>query len=146
MDAPFDRARASFPTRVVPTARILDLLQVTHDPENVLAYQKAMQAGARFPPIAVVHFAGRYIIADGHKRFAAFLALDANEIVVEVWPWRRVVGDLCRPAGRWWRRFWRVTLGSSGGPPAGLETRRFIRDTAVHLARMGRSVWARLRR
>lgn len=145
MDDPFDRARASFPTRVVPTARVLDLLQVTHDPEGVLAYQKAMLAGARFPPIAVVHFAGRYIIADGHKRFSAFLALAADEIVVEVWPWRRVAGDLFRQATRWWRRLWHVTVGSSGGTAAHRETRRFLRDTAVHLGRMVRSVWARLR-
>jgi len=145
MDAPFDCARAAFPTRVVPTARIVDLLQVTHDPENVLAYQKAMQAGELFPPIAVVRFAGRYIIADGHKRFGAFRALERDEIAVEVWPWRRVAGDLGRQAGRFWRRLWHVTVGSSGRRPATGERRRFVRDTAVHLSRMARSVWGRLR-
>jgi hypothetical protein len=145
MDGPFDRARAHFPTRIVPTARILDLLQVTHDPEGVQAYRQAMQAGALFPPIAVVHLAGRYIIADGHKRYSAFLALAAEEIVVEVWPWRRVAGDLFRQATRWWRRLWHVTAGSLGGPAARAEARRFMRDTAVHLGRMARSAWTRLR-
>ncbi len=145
MDGPFDRARASLPTLVVPMARILDLLQVTHDPENVHAYQMAMRAGDVFPPIAVVRFAGRYIITDGHKRFAASRALGVDAIAVEVWSWRRVAADLGRQAGRWWRRLWRVTVESTHGPAARRETQRFIRDTAVHLARVARSLWARLR-
>src|SRR5262245_49152445 len=89
----FDVARAAYPVRVLPPHRVVDLLPVSHAPERIAEYRLAMQRGERFPPIAVVRCGGRYLIADGHKRFSAYRQLTDADIAVEVWTWRRWLRD-----------------------------------------------------
>jgi hypothetical protein len=93
---PFDPSRAELPTRVVRLDDVVDLLEVTHAPEEIERYREEMLDGGRFPPIAVVCLAGRYFVADGHKRLAAYKALDRPDILVEVWTTRRLMRDLRR--------------------------------------------------
>jgi hypothetical protein len=94
----FDAARATSPTALVPVARVLDLLPLSHAPERVEEYRRAMEAGARFPPISVLRLGSTWVIADGHKRFAAFSALGPSAILVEVWGPRRFLADQWRQA------------------------------------------------
>jgi len=89
----FDARLASYPTRVLRLAEVVDPLSVTHAPDVIARYADAMRCGARFPPVSVVCLAGRYFIADGHKRFSACRQLGVAELVVEVWPWRRWLRD-----------------------------------------------------
>jgi hypothetical protein len=97
----FDPALAECPARTLPTANVIDLLHVSHAPDVVAAYRAQMLDGHRFPPIAVIPLAGRFVVADGHKRLAAYRALGRPTILVEVWgagrflrdQWRQVVGN-----------------------------------------------------
>ena len=54
---------------------VLDPLSISHAPERVEAYQEAMRLGSRFPPISIVRIGHRSVVADGHKRFAAYRTL-----------------------------------------------------------------------
>lgn len=94
----FDAALATSPTALVPVARVVDLLPLSHAPERVEEYRRAMQSGARFPPISVLRIGRRWVIADGHKRFAACAGLGPGTIVVEVWGPRRFLADQWRQA------------------------------------------------
>ena len=90
----FNPALAAFPTRRVPIDRVVDLLPVSHAPERIDEYRRAMQRGERFPPIAVVRFAGRFC----RRRTQALQRLPpaaGDEIVVEVWTRRRWLRDQC---------------------------------------------------
>ncbi len=86
----FDPSRAEFPTRVVPTAQLLDLFTTTHAAERIESYRQAMAEGELFPPISVIRIGRRFVIADGHKRFRACQALGAGQVTVELWPLRRL--------------------------------------------------------
>jgi hypothetical protein len=94
----FDAALATSPTALVPVARVLDLLPLSHAPERVEEYRRAMASGARFPPISVLRIGSTWVIADGHKRFAACSGLGAGTIVVEVWGAHRFLADQWRQA------------------------------------------------
>lgn len=89
----FDPSLARFPTRALPVPRVIDLLEATHAPDRVDAYRRRMAAGDRFPPVSVVAIGPWVFLADGHKRLSAYKALGHPSIVVEVWPWRRWVGN-----------------------------------------------------
>lgn len=145
VDRPFDPDLASYRLRELPIDRIVDLLQVTHDPETVMAYREAMRQGAKFPPISVVSFAGRGVVADGHKRLTAYKGLCPDPIVVEVWPWRRLVGHLANQLLRSLRRCLRITARAPWTIEGRAEARRLLRDTAVHWQRTVVSLAARLR-
>lgn len=106
--AVFDPARAELRVRRVPVARVVDLLTVSHAPDRVEAYRAAMLAGERFPPIAVLAFAGRFWIADGHKRWSAYRELGATEVWVEVWTARRWLRDQLRQVAATGRRLGRA--------------------------------------
>lgn len=101
----FDPSLAEHPLRTVRVDDVIDLLHVSHWPERVSEYHHAMQAGHRFPPIAIVYLGGRPFLADGHKRFQAYLRLQRTDIVVQVWPLQRWLADqygqLRRSLSRW---------------------------------------------
>jgi hypothetical protein len=142
-DGPFDPGLAREAVRTLPRKAIVDLLQVSHDPQTVAAYRDAMREGAKFPPISVVRLGGRWIVADGHKRLAAAAGLGGGLIVVEVWPPRRLAADLGRQLLRSVSRLARIVAGLGRVPSARADARRLARDTAVHWGRIARSLWAR---
>ena len=116
----FDPARAELPARRVPVAQVVDLLAASHAPDRVAAYRAAMVAGERFPPIAVLPFAGRFWIADGHKRWTAYRALGAREVWVELWTTRRWLRDQGRQVAGTGRRLSRALTLLVVQPRAGL--------------------------
>jgi hypothetical protein len=137
----FDPALAEYPTRTVPLAAIVDPLAVTHAPECIAAYRDAMRAGNRFPPISVLALGGRYIVVDGHKRFQAYRALPAAEMLVEIWTLRRWLSDqwsqLRRKTGQ------QVSVLVRLRDPAGRrEAAHLAGDTLRHWRRIARSLRA----
>lgn len=141
----FDPQRAQWPTRKVGCDQVIDLLEVAHAPERVEEYRQAMQRGELFPPIAVVRFCGRYLVADGHKRFTAYKSLRSQDLIVEVWPLRRWLSDQRRQFAQGVRRqtvtLLRVALGQRNRAEAG-EITRHVRQ---HWSRILRSLYARFR-
>lgn len=143
----FDPARAALPARRVPVARVVDLLAVPHAPDRVAAYRAAMLAGERFPPISVLPFAGRFWIADGHKRWTAYRALGASEVWVELWTVRRWLRDQGRQVAGTGRRLGRALVLLAVRPREGLTLLaaaplhwwRVARSLAGHLAAAARS-------
>lgn len=133
----FASALATHPTRQVALDAVVDLLAVTHDPATVQAYERAMRRGEQFPPISVVRVPGRLLVADGHKRFAAYRRLGAEEIVVEVWPWRRWWLDQWHQARRHAANVRRAT----GAEPR--EARRLVIATTGHWRRVASSLVTR---
>jgi hypothetical protein len=89
----FDSDQAVFPTRRVPISKVVDLLHVAYNHELIKQYHDAMQRGECFPPISVIHVGNIYLIADGHKRFKAYMQFPFDEITVEVWTLRRWMLD-----------------------------------------------------
>jgi ParB-like nuclease family protein len=141
----FDPALAEFPTQVLALDRVVDLLHISHAPERITAYRQAMLHGARFPPIAVVRVAGRYMIADGHKRFSAYKSLPVTEILVEVWTTRRWLQDQWRQfAGKTAQQV-RTLFRSPIDSTARRQARRLFWDTTGHWARITRSMWRQVR-
>jgi hypothetical protein len=104
----FDAALARGATRRVPVSAVVDPLPVTHAADRVAEFRAAMRAGARFPPIGVLPLAGRWLVADGHKRFAAWRELGHREIDVEVWTLGRWLADQVRQVGGTGRRLGRA--------------------------------------
>jgi hypothetical protein len=145
VDRPFDPSLARYRLRELPIDRIVDLLQVTHDPETVAAYREAMRGGAKFPPISVVPFAGRGIVADGHKRLTAYKGLWPDPIVVEVWPLRRLGRHLANQLLRSLRRCLHIAACAPWTLDGRSEARRLFRDTAVHWQRTIASLAAQFR-
>jgi hypothetical protein len=143
-DECFDPALATAPTRVVPVQAVIDLLHVTHAPERVGEYRRAMQRGERFPPIAVVPLAGRLVVADGHKRLTAYKGLPVREIVVEVWTIRRLLRDQWRQFRTKTAQQWRVLSRGPRDRDARREAVRLVRDTLRHWKRIGVSLSSRL--
>lgn len=143
----FDPALARGPTRVLAVSDVIDMLEVEHAPEHVERYREAMSRGERFPPVAVVRLAGRYFLADGHKRFAAFRRLGGHEsIVVEIWSiprWSRDQwGQLRRKAGLQIDLLRRAVRE----PAARAETRALLGHYGAHWRRIGRSLAEKIRR
>lgn len=100
--AGFDSSLANSPTRTLPVARVIDPLPRSHVPERVEEYRRAMLQGDLFPPVSVIRFAGKFFLADGHKRFAAYRMFAPRHVTVEVWTHRRWV---CDQAGQLVRNF-----------------------------------------
>lgn len=144
----FDPALARGPTRSLPVAAVIDLLEIEHAPEHVERYRAAMARGERFPPIAVVRLAGRYFLADGHKRLSAFrrLGVGGDTICVEVWPWSRWIDDQWRQFRRKAGLQLRLLARATGEPAARAELRALLAHYATHWRRIGRSLAAKARR
>src|SRR5262245_53290499 len=70
--AVFDASLAEYPTRVLRCDEVVDLIPLSHAPDRIAQYRDEMRQGNRFPPISVIRLVGRYLVADGHKRFAAY--------------------------------------------------------------------------
>jgi ABC-type multidrug transport system fused ATPase/permease subunit len=138
---PFDASLARYATRLLPLDRVVDLLTVVHAPERVAEYATAMRAGARFPPVAVVRLAGRFIVADGHKRLAAFRQVGGSEILVEVWPWRRWLRDQWRQAVEHTRKNREIVSLVFTDP---VQAARLARTTVDHWVRVARSLLSHL--
>ena len=136
----FDPARAEFPTRMLPVEAIVDLLPLTHVPERVTAYRDRMQAGDRFPPISVIRLFGRFVIADGHKRYSAYCLLGEPMIVVEVWPLHRWLRDQGRQARHNARKNARI-VATSVSDPGGAG--RLLLTTLLHWRRVASSLLLR---
>ena len=138
----FDPAAARLPTRVVPTGAVIDLLTEPHALEVVASYRKAMLAGARFPPVAVLPLGGRLLLADGHKRFSAYRSLARETITVEVWTVRRWLrdqaGQVARNAGKN-----AEILRRSVRDPRGAAL--LLGTTLAHWRRVARSLLSRAR-
>lgn len=131
--AGFDPALATHQTRRLPLADVVDLLELTHAPDVVAGYRERMAAGDLFPPVAVVRMAGRFLLADGHKRLAAYRGLDVTEIVVEVWPLRRWLRDQAGQASRNAGKNRRILVGLVRGDGTALD---LARGTARHWKRV----------
>lgn len=142
---PFAPEHARYPTRVVATRQVVDLLRVTHDPDRIEEYCEAMRRGARFPPISVLPIAGRFVIADGHRRFQAFLTLGAHDIVVELWPWHAVARDLWQQHRAFMGGTVDAVRGLLSGGQARQRGRRFFRELLDHWRRIARSLVATVR-
>jgi hypothetical protein len=136
----FDPTLATAATRTLPIDAVVDLLHVTHAPERIATYRAAMRRGDRFPPIAVVCIAGRFFIADGHKRFSAYRSLPVSEIVVEVWTLRRWLRDQGRQFVHKTRQQWRILSRSVVDRHARAQAARLFWDTVGHWKRVGLSL------
>lgn len=135
---PFDPALASSPTLMVALTRVVDpLANRQHDPGRVEAYRSAMLAGGAFPPISVVTFGSRYLVADGHKRLAAYVSLGQPEIRVEVWTWGQWLVDQGRQAWDNAGKNLRILRLSVSDPPA---ARRLLGSTFAHWQRVAESL------
>lgn len=148
----FDPSAARGPTLTLPLDAVIDLLEVSHAPERVREYGEAMRRGALFPPIAVVRVAGRYLVADGHKRLAAYRMLAGAQgaageaaIPVELWSWRRWWSDQWRQFTGKMRQHVRVLCGLPFDAGARRDGRRLFWDTVGHWRRIGRSLARRWR-
>jgi hypothetical protein len=139
---PFDPSLATSPTRIVSLAQVVDpLARRPHDPGRIEAYRSAMRAGASFPPISVVTFGSRYLVADGHKRLAAYVALGQPQIRVEVWSWGRWLGDQWRQAKDNAGKNRQILRLSLTDPPAAL---RLLGSTLTHWRRVAEALISNL--
>jgi hypothetical protein len=132
----FDPRLAEHEVLAVRVDEVIDPLEVTHARERIDEYRRAMQEGARFPPISVVRLAGRLFVADGHKRFQAYRALGRDEFAVELWPKRRWLADQ-------WGQLRRATFSQASlllrlphDRKARTAARRVFWDTIGHWRRM----------
>lgn len=133
----FDLARVPGPIRFVRVAEVLDLLPLTHAPETVAAFGEAFRRGERFPPIAVLPLAGRLVLADGHKRFAAWRQAGGHEIAVEVWTPSRWLADQLRQVRDNARKNARILRLLADDRP---EALRLLRATTGHWRRVATSL------
>ena len=96
---PFEPSLATSRPLRVSVDRIVDpLASVPHNLQKIEAYRADMIGGARFPPIGVVRFGRHFLVADGHKRFAAFVTSGQPEVWVDVWTWTDWIRDQTRQA------------------------------------------------
>lgn len=135
----FDPSAATFPTRLVPVGRVIDLLHLPHRPDCIARYREGMQRGERFPPISVLAVGGYYLVADGHKRRQAYLGLapDATALLVECWPWKRWLHDQWVQSRRQQRQ---LAAALRGGPGSGRALRDLLSATIAHWWRVLRSL------
>lgn len=124
------------------SSRIADLLTITHAEKRVTRYREAMLRGERFPPVSVVRLLGRWLLADGHKRLAAFRSLGVSEIVVEVWPWSRWFADQWRQARDNADKNRRIAINLIRNPA---ESVRLTTSTLRHWKRVAMSLTSRAR-
>ena len=140
---PFDPSRSKGPVRTVPASSIVDLLPLTHAPERVADYREAMLRGERFPPVAVVRLAGRWVLADGHKRLTAARGVAVEEIPVEVWSFGRWSEDQRRQLRDNFGKNRRIAALALRSPR---EAGRLLGSTLAHWLRVMRSLWVVARR
>jgi len=141
----FDATLSAFPTRRVPIERVVDPLGISHAENRITAYREAMLRGERFPPISVVSLAGRFLVADGHNRFAAYRPLGGGEIVVEIWTIRRWLADQRAQLAR---KSWQIAslaVRSFYDEDARGAARRLRVDTVGHWKRILASLASQLR-
>ena len=136
----FDPAHAAHPTRVLRVEEVVDLLELTHAPEVIRGYRDRMCAGDLFPPVSVVRLLGKWLVADGHKRYVAWTGLGAKEILVEVWPLRRWLADQAGQAARNARKNGRIAARLFVDPR---ESFQLARTTAGHWRRVAHSLLRR---
>ncbi len=141
----FDPKLGSSPTRVVPVERVVDLLVVTHAPEQVERYRHAMLAGDRFPPVSVLPLFGWFLLTDGHKRFTACKSIQPAEIPVQVWTIRRSMTHLGRQTLREATQGYRIVAKLGRDPEAGTQLKKFLWSRVAHYRRLSRSLWVRIR-
>jgi hypothetical protein len=139
---PFDPSLAKLPTRIVRLEGVVDLLEITHAPEEIERYRDRMLRGDRFPPISVIQLAGRYFVADGHKRLAAYKAIGRPDILVEVWTTRRLLQDQWRQTLVSVKKGRRIVWWSFTDPA---KAARLARSFWQHWRRVGISLAARWR-
>jgi hypothetical protein len=137
---PFDPSRAEFPTRVLQCGEVVDLIPLSHAPERVQLYRERMENGDRFPPIAVIRLFGQFLVADGHKRFAAYRQIGEPEILVEVWSHRRWLRDQWQQAMRNGRKNLRILTTSITSPG---EAWHLLQTTLLHWRRVAMSLASR---
>jgi ABC-type multidrug transport system fused ATPase/permease subunit len=141
----FDAALAHFPTRMVPAVQVVDLFRTTHAPERIESYRQSMAAGNRFPPVSVIRFGSRFIIADGHKRYQACRLLNAGEIPVELWTVRKLLQDQWRQFRHKTSQIAGVAVRATRGPQGRQEAHRLFWDTVGHWQRIAVSAAASVR-
>lgn len=133
----FDDSRAGLRLRWLRMPEIVDLLPLTHGDDTIESYRAAMSAGARFPPIAVFPLFGRYVIADGHKRYQAALRTGLDVAPVEVWTFRRVLADQWRQVRANGRKNVRIVRALFVDRA---EAAYLLRTTILHWIRVARCV------
>jgi hypothetical protein len=133
----FDAGLAGHPTRELPVTEVVDLLELTHAAERIREYRERMRAGDLFPPVSVVRLFGLWLVADGHKRYAAWRGLGAPRVVVEVWPFRVWLADQAGQAGRNARKNGRIVARLFVDPR---ESALLARATAGHWRRVALSL------
>ena len=136
----FDPRLAAFRTVVLPCAAVVDLLPISHVPERVAMYTEQMRRGDRFPPVSVIRLFGRHVVADGHKRFSAYLELHQDRIVVEVWPFDRWLRDQWDQVVSNARKNARIASTSVTDPRAAW---RLLVTTLLHWRRVATSLVSR---
>ncbi len=141
----FDLRLASSPTRHIPVGRVVDLLVVTHAPEQVARYRHAMLSGDRFPPVSVLPLFGWFLLTDGHKRFTAYKSLQVAQIPVQIWTIPQSMAHLGRQTLKEATQGCRIAAGLGRDPEAGTQLKKFLWSRAVHYRRLGRSLWTRLK-
>lgn len=139
----FDPGRARHPTREMAVGEVVDLLELTHAAERIREYRERMREGDLFPPVSVVRLFGRWLVADGHKRLAAYRGLQADRIVVEVWPIAAWLADQAGQARRNAAKNGRILARLFVDPR---ESARLAAGTARHWKRVARSLARRLLR
>lgn len=139
----FDPGRARHPTRELPVGEVVDLLELTHAAERIRDYCERMRAGDLFPPVSVVRLFGRWLVADGHKRLAAYRGLGPARIVVEVWPASAWLADQAGQARRNAAKNGRILARLFVDPR---ESARLAAGTARHWRRVALSLARRLLR
>lgn len=122
---------------------VIDLLELTHAAGRIREYRERMRAGDLFPPVSVVRLFGRWLVADGHKRFAAWRGLGATRVVVEVWPPGAWLADQAGQAARNARKNGRILSRLFVDPR---EAARLAGSTAAHWRRVAVSLARRARR
>jgi hypothetical protein len=133
----FDATLARHETWTLPIASVTDLLPLTHAPERVEEYRRAMAVGLLFPPVSVLRLFGRFILADGHKRFAACRPIVGDRLVVEVWPFSRFLLDQWEQARANGRKNAAILTNVLTNRP---EAVRLLRGTAGHWRRVATSL------
>lgn len=139
----FDPGLARHPTRELAVSEVVDLLDVTHAPDQIEIYRQRMAAGDRFPPVSVILVGPWVLVADGHKRFSAFRTFSPATVVVEVWPLYRWLGNQVQQLLRNARKNASIVRLLFTDPP---EARRLAGTTLAHWRRVAVSLSRRARR
>lgn len=125
------------PTLLLPVSSVIDLLPNSSRLERIATYREAMRRGEDFPPISVVRFAGRFVVADGHKRLAALKSLGREQVLVELWSWRDWTADQRRQLRENLAKNRRILRLIFSNPK---ESWRLLRSTLRHWRRVALAI------